>query len=519
VVGGRLSAAGETGAHIQTQGIGKRYGGVVALADIDVTVRRGEAHALCGENGAGKSTLGKIIAGSVQPDAGRVVVDGRPVRYRSPQDAIRDGIVIIAQELALVPQLSVLDNVFLGQEHVRAGLLDRRRALARYRDLAERIGLEIDPSTKLGELRTAEQQQVEIVRALARDAQLIVMDEPTASLGRRDVDRLHATIRQLTAQGVTIIYVSHFLTDLLAVCDTVTVLKDGRFVRSAPTAGETVDTLVTSMLGRELGHQFPEPALPPPDAPVVLSVRDLRRAGAFADVSFDIRAGEIVGMAGLVGSGRTEIARAIFGADRAEGHIEVDGVSVGRRGPAASVRRGLAMLPESRKDQGLVMMRSIRENVGLVHLGAVTTAGFVRRARERSVVGDVLRRVDTRAASTSLPVSALSGGNQQKVAFAKWMLRRPRVLLADEPTRGVDVGAKRAIYELIHELAREGVGVLVISSEVEELLGLAHRTLVVRGGRIVRELSRAEASEESIMRAAFGTSTIDQAGEEAGHDR
>lgn len=493
-----------SGTHLEARGIGKHYGGVAALSDVSFTVRRGEIHGLCGENGAGKSTLGKIIVGSIRPHSGQLLVRGQPVRYGSPRDAIRDGITMITQELALVPQLSVLDNVFLGHERGAAGLIDRRAARGHYRTIAERIGLAIDPMVEVGKLRTAQQQQVEIVRALARDAQLIVMDEPTAALSRPDVERLHTIVRNLRSEGVTIIYISHLLADLLDTCDTVTVLKDGHHIKTSPAAAETVDSLVTSMLGRTLDQQFPVPVPPPVGARTVLRVRGLTRRGAFEDVSFEIRAGEIVGLAGLVGAGRTEIARAIFGADRAEGIVELDGVRITRRCPARSIRRGLALLPESRNDEGLVMMRSLRENVALAHLDEVVRAGFVRYAHERRVVGAVLASVDTRAASISMPVSELSGGNQQKVALAKWLFRRPRVLLADEPTRGVDVGAKRAIYGLIHELAADGVGVLFISSELEELLGLAHRTLVVRAGRIVGELSHEQADEESIMRAAFG---------------
>ncbi len=495
--------------HVEARGIGKHYGGVAALSDVSVTIRRGEIHALCGENGAGKSTLGKIIAGAVQPDAGQLLLDGREVHYRAPRDALRDGVAIIAQELALVPQLSVVDNVFLGHEYGSGGLVDRRRGREHLARLAGQIGLRVDPDTRVGELRTAEQQQVEIVRALARDARLIVMDEPTAALSRPEAERLLQLTRDLRDHGVTIIYVSHFLADVLALCDTVTVLKDGRYVKTVAASGETVDSLVASMLGRELGQQFPDVVEPPTDAPPVLRVRGLTRPGAFADVDFEVRAGEIVGMAGLVGAGRSEIARAIFGADPRDGTVELDGRPLGRPSPGDSIRSGLAMLPESRKDQGLVMMRSISENVAMAHLDEVMRGGFLQRSREKRVVGDVLKSVDTRAASTSLPVSALSGGNQQKVALAKWLVRKPRVLIADEPTRGVDVGAKRAIYELLHGLAAEGVGVLVISSELEEVLGLAHRVLVVRGGRIVSELPREQADEETVMRAAFGATAGD----------
>ncbi|MGH6990818.1 MAG: sugar ABC transporter ATP-binding protein, partial [Stellaceae bacterium] len=310
--------------------------------------------------------------------------------------------------------------------------------------------------------------------------------------------------RDLRRDGVTIIYVSHVLADVLAIADTVTVLKDGQHVKTVPAAGETVDSLVTSMLGHAMEVSFPPRQPPRRDAPVLLRVEKLSRPPVVNDVSFEIRAGEIVGLAGLIGSGRTEIARAIFGADAATGTVEIEGVTLRRRRPQSSISHGIAMLPESRKDQGLVMMRSIRENVSMAHLREVSWGQIVSLPRERQRVEELLASVDARAASYQLPVSSLSGGNQQKVAIAKWLLKTPRVLLADEPTRGIDVGAKRAIYELIHRLARQGLGVLLISSEIEEVLGLAHRILVIRNGRIAAEFPGDTANEATVMRAAFG---------------
>jgi len=502
--GPRGAAAGASGLAVEARGISKRYGGARALDDVSVSVAAGEIHALVGENGAGKSTLGKIVAGAVAADVGTILCDGEAVTFRSPRDAIRHGIALIHQELALAPAMSVQDNVFLGMELGRAGLVDRKAQRERLGELMARIGFEHDPSVRVETLRVADQQKAEILRALVRDARLIVMDEPTAALTRIEADRLLEITRDLRDEGVTVIYVSHILGDVLALADTVTVLKDGRHVKTSPAASETPDSLVTAMLGRSMDLVFPERVAPPSDRRVVLSVRDLSRPPAFADVSFDIRAGEIVGLAGLVGSGRTEIARAIFGADAANGTVEVDGRELRRRSPGAGIRRGIAMLPESRKEQGLVMMRPVTENVTIAHLDAVTKMGVLQMRRERRLVGEVLKDVDARAASHSMPVSALSGGNQQKTAIAKWLVKTPKVLLADEPTRGIDVGAKRAIYELIAELARGGLGVLLISSELEEVLGLAHRILVLRSGRIVAELDGATADEEMVMRAAFG---------------
>lgn len=489
--------------HVEVRGLGKRYSGAVALEDVHLTVAEGEIHALVGENGAGKSTLGKVVAGAVQPDTGELLVRGAPVSYRSPREAIRDGIAIMDQELALVPTLSVLDNVFLGVERGRRGIVARREQRQRFRELAGRVGLEADASTHAGALSVADQQKVEILRALARDADLIVMDEPTAALTREEADRLLETVREVRRRGVTVIYVTHFLEDVLALADRVSVLKDGRLVRTSAAAEESTDSLVTAMLGRSLELVFPDPKPPGDEAPVVLSARGLSRPPDFDGIDLDLRAGEIVGLAGLVGSGRTEIARAIFGADPAEGTVELDGERLGERSPRGSIGSGIAMVPESRKDEGLVMLRSVTENVAMAHLDALSQRGVLRFAEQRAGVGETLRRVDARVPNVRLPVSTLSGGNQQKVAVGKWLLRRPRVLICDEPTRGVDVGAKRAIYGLLHGLAAEGIGILLISSELEEVLGLAHRVLVVRGGRIVAELDGADADHEAVMRAAF----------------
>jgi ABC-type sugar transport system ATPase subunit len=493
-----------TAVALDLTGIGKRYGGAQALDDVSIRVAPGKIHALVGENGAGKSTLGKIIAGAVAPDQGQIRIDGRLVSFNSPRDAIREGIALIHQELALVPGMSVLDNVFLGVEPGRRGIVDGAEERARFDALAERFGFTHAPGTRVETMRVAERQKVEILRALMRHARLIVMDEPTAALTRNEADRLLDIARGLRKDGVTVIYVSHVLADVLEIADTVSVLKDGRHVKTVPAAGETVDSLVTSMLGHAMEVSFPPRLAPKRDAPVLLRVRNLTRAPVVDDVSFEVRAGEIVGLAGLIGSGRSEIARAIFGADAATGTVEVANVGLKRRRPRSSIRHGLAMLPESRKDQGLVMMRPIRENVSMAHLEEVSWGQIIDLPLERRRVAELLASVDARAASYQMPVSSLSGGNQQKVAIAKWLLKTPQVLLADEPTRGIDVGAKRAIYELLHRLAAKGLGVLLISSEIEEVLGLAHRILVIRNGRIVAEFSADEATEATVMRAAFG---------------
>jgi simple sugar transport system ATP-binding protein/ribose transport system ATP-binding protein len=498
--------------HVELRGISKRFGGVKALKNVDLVVERGAIHALVGENGAGKSTLGKIIAGIHRPDEGTLLVDGRPVDYRHPSAALRDGLAAIAQELTLVPSLSVIENVFLGLEATRATLLDGRALRRRYAELEESTGFGIPGEARVSSLRVAEQQKVEIMRALARDAKLIVMDEPTAALTQDEAERLFEVIRRLRDRGTTIIYVSHFLHEVLALADTVTVLRDGVVVQSTPAATQSAGSLVSAMLGRSLDLTFPAKNFPPADAPFVLSVRGLARAGVVNPTDLDVRAGEIVGIAGLIGSGRSELARLIFGADRASGgRVEVDGREVRLRRPSSGLQAGIALLPESRKEQGLLMQRSIGENITLPHLGEVETFGIVSSLAERRQATAAMRKFDVRAKSSKDRVATLSGGNQQKVLFAKWLFARPRVLIADEPTRGVDVGAKRSIYELIHSLAEEGLGILMISSEIEEVIGLAHRVLVMRGGSVVAEFDGQSMNEDLIMQAAFGA-TAEESG-------
>jgi ABC-type sugar transport system ATPase subunit len=494
--------------HVELRSVSKRFGGVQALADVDLAIARGSIHGLVGENGAGKSTLGKIVAGVHRPDGGELWVDGRRVDYRSPRHALGDRVTMIAQEPTLVPHRSVLENVFLGIERGRLGLVRGRALRRRYAQLVDEVELELPPNVLARNLRVADRQKAEILRAVARRARLIVMDEPTSALTADEAERLFEVARRLRDRGTTIVYVSHFLDEVLALVEAVTVLRDGRLVRTAAAADETADRLVSAMLGRALELAFPDKTYPQPDAPVVFGVHGLSRSGATADVSFEIRAGEILGLAGLIGSGRSEVARAIVGADRRDtGELEVDGKPVKMRTPRDGVRAGVVMLPEDRKTQGLLMLRSIVDNVTLPHLRSVSRAGVVARRRERREAVELMRRIDVRAKGPGARVSTLSGGNQQKVLFAKWLFRPPRVFIADEPTRGVDVGAKRAIWELIHDLAADGKAVLLISSEHEEVLGLAHRVLVMRGGSIVAELDSETMSEESLLRAAFATET------------
>ena len=477
---------GPPDAHVELRDIAKSFGGVRALEGVSLRIARGSIHALVGENGAGKSTLGKIISGVIPPDRGELAVNGRVVHFHSPRAAMASGIVHIAQELSIVPALSVAENVLLGTEPRRAGFLRRRELRSRYAALTRRVGFELPDAASAGRLRTADQQKVEILRALNRDAELIVMDEPTAALGRPDVATLHGIIRSLARSGTTIVLVSHFLGEVLELADDVTVLRDGHVVRTGQAAGQTEESLLGAMLGRSVGAAFPARRPVPDGAAVLLSVDHLVAPGV-AGVSLQVRGGEIVGLAGLVGAGRTELARAIYAA------------------PRSALQSGIAMIPESRKEQGLLLGRSVAENVSLASLRQVSRGVLIARGRERRAVGTILSRLDIRTAGQAGPAGALSGGNQQKLLFARVLLTQPRVLLADEPTRGVDVGAKRAIYELLTDMAARGVGVLLISSDIEEVLGLAHRVLVMRAGRIVAELSGEAATEAAVLAAAFGS--------------
>ena len=489
--------------HLDIRGIGKSFGATRALDDVSVEIRTGSVHGFVGENGAGKSTLGKIVAGVFPPDQGQLVLRGTPVSFRSPRAALERGIALVAQEVALVPQLTVAQNVFLGAEPQRLGFVDRGRLLTQTQQLAAQAGFDLEPNARVGRLSIAEQQQVEILRALARDAELIVLDEPSAALSAKEVDRLHEIVRTLARRGHTVILVSHFLNEVLELADTVTVLRDGKVVQTNPAASETEARLISAMLGRAAARAYPDKRLPAVDSPVVLAVRDVHAPGV-RGVSLDVRAGEIVGLAGLVGAGRTELARAIYGAVPDVAGSMTAGETSLRGGPSGSLRAGVVMIPESRKDDGLLLQRPVRENVSLTTLPLLGRLGFVRRAAEQEQVGGALERVGgTR--HLELPAAALSGGNQQKLLFARALLARPNVLIADEPTRGVDVGAKRDLYQLLVEIAAKGVGVLLISNEIEEILGLSHRVVVMRLGRVAAELAGDEVTEANILAAAFGT--------------
>jgi simple sugar transport system ATP-binding protein/ribose transport system ATP-binding protein len=487
--------------------VSKTFGSVRALQDVSIDILPGQVHALVGENGAGKSTLGKIIAGVYTPDGGHLEVKGEEVYMSSPRAALDRGIAAIEQEISLVPQLTVQENVFLGTELSRFGVLSRRRSAKRWRDLLDESGFKLSSRALAGTLRLGDQQQAEILRAISRDAELIVMDEPTAALNEEEVSRLHDVIRQLASGGAAVLIVSHFLREVLALADRITVLRDGRHIRTSLASEETEDSLVAAMLGRDLGTVFPAKVNAEADAPVVLQGTGLVGAGVDG-VSLEVSAGEILGLAGLDGSGRDELAHILFGDVKPDrGTISISGKDVARPSPRRSLGRGLQLIPASRRDDGLFMQRPIIENASIGSLDKSTSLGFIRRGAERTRAEAVLEQLGVPTRRAGLAVATLSGGNQQKVLFARAMMRDLEVLIAHEPTRGVDIGAKAAIYELIASLAKSGVAVLLISSEPEELIGLSHRVLVMRRGCVAAELTGDEITEERILTAALTTTS------------
>lgn len=494
-------------AFLEAHQISKRFQAVQALDSVNVIVNQGEIHALVGENGAGKSTLGKVISGVVRPDSGQLIVDGREVSYADPHAALADGITTISQEISLLTSQSVLDNVLLGQELTRAGILRRAAMLDRFHELQQIAGFDLDPTAKVRNLRVADQKKVEVMQSLARNARLIVMDEPTAVLSDVETAIFLDMVRRLKAMGHTIIYISHFLEEVLNLADTVTVMRNGQVVRTAPSKDETPGTLVTAMLGKTISTMYPDKRPPAPDAPVVYRAAGLGSA-VFNDINIEIRAGEIVGLSGLVGSGRSRLARTLFGAETiTAGTVEVGGNPIRIRSTRDAIKAGIYMLPESRKEQGLLLKQKAGENISLPHLGGLSAfGGLLNGQDETRRVMEIMTALKVQPTAPDKRISKFSGGNQQKVLFGKWLFERPKIFIIDEPTRGIDVGAKQAIYQLIADLAAEGMAILLISSEIEEIMGLAHRVLVMRLGRIVAEVKGdgGQLDQHAIMRAAFG---------------
>jgi ribose transport system ATP-binding protein len=488
------------------RGIGKTFPGVRALEDVSLDLQAGEVHALVGENGAGKSTLMKILAGALAADTGEIAIDGKTVTIGSPRTAENLGVGMIYQEFNLVPALNAVDNIVLGNEPAKGFLLDERAARERAEAVFAELGITLPLTVDTSSLRVAQQQMIEIAKVLSRSARIIVMDEPTAALTDREITKLFEVIRMLKARGAGIVYISHRLEELPDIADRVTVLRDGRVIETRATKDFPPDDIIRAMVGRQLESHFPD--LPPvaPDAPVVLAVRDLTRAPSVNGVSFEVRRGEIVGLAGLVGAGRTEIVRAIAGADiPQQGTIDLQGRALRIRSPHDGIAAGFAFITEDRKAQGLVLGMSVRENVTLAHLEQfVERDRLIDRRKEQATTREYIEQLDIRTPSTEQLVRNLSGGNQQKVVLAKWLLGNAKVFLFDEPTRGIDVGAKAEIYNLMVKLVNGGAGIVMVSSELPEVLGMAHRILVIRGGRIVREFDRAQATPDAVIAAATG---------------
>ena len=489
---------------LEVRRVSKRFPGVCALREVNLTLARGEVLAVLGENGAGKSTLMKILAGVQPPDSGEIFLDGQPVEIGSVHAALKLGIVLIHQELNLADNLDVGANIFLGREPRRLGLLDQPRIHREAKRFLDLVGLDVDPATVVHTLTIGHQQMVEIAKALSVNARVLIMDEPTSSLTQREAEQLFKVIKELSARGVSVVYISHRLGEVREVAHRVAVLRDGENAGELRGADITHDRMVRLMVGRELSQFYAhEPRVP---GPVALKAAGLRTAAHPRHaLDLEVRAGEIVGVAGLVGAGRTEMLQALFGVVPARaGHIEVSGRAVKIRSPQDAIRAGLALLPEDRKQQGLILEMAVRENLSLASLMRDQRNGFLNRAGERRIAADMIARLRVKTPDDTQAAQFLSGGNQQKIVLGKWLALEPRVLLLDEPTRGIDVGAKREIYALMEELASRGAGILFVSSEMEEVLGMSDRVLVMHEGRISGELPRHELGEEAVMRLATG---------------
>ena len=489
---------------VELRDASKSYGAVRALRDGNLALRPGEVRALMGENGAGKSTLVKVLGGVIRRDSGEMLVDGAAVDFHSPHDARDAGMAVIYQEPTLFPDLSVAENVVMGYHPLR-GLkrIDRPRMERDVAELLKRLGVRLDPERPVRGLSIADQQIVEIAKALSFDARVLIMDEPTAALSGPEVERLFSVVRTLREQGAAVLFISHRLDEVFTICDTVTVMRDGAVVHDARIADMTPDEMVKRMVGRELSTMFPKQDTQPGDA--VVKVHRLTREGVFFDVSFEVRAGEIVALAGLVGAGRSEVARAVFGIDRPDaGHVEMEGRRLPPGKPLAAMRAGIGFVPEDRRQQGLVMDLSIARNTALTRLRALARSGLIRSGAENQLAAEWAEKLQLKYHRLQDSVGTLSGGNQQKVVLGKWLATDPRLLIVDEPTRGIDVGTKAEVHRLMSDLAGRGIAVLMISSELPEVLGMADRILVMHEGRITGELSRGEADEERVIRLATG---------------
>ncbi len=504
---GSSGDAGSVTPLLKMTGISKRYPGVVALNDVHFELLPGEVHALCGENGAGKSTLMKILAGAVSRDSGEIEVKGKPVAIDNPHAAMDMGINIIYQEFNLVPHLSAAENIYLGREPSAGlpGFINFKKLYGDAQAVMDSLGVPVDVRMEVSRLSVAQQQMVEIAKATSRNSTIIAMDEPSATLTDHELRNLFNLIKKLQSQGVGIVYISHRMEEIFEICDRVTVFRDGQYVATKRIQDTDRDDVIKMMVGRDLGESIPKK--PATLGETVLEVRNLTRTGVFENISFKVRAGEVVGIGGLVGAGRTEVARAIFGADPVDsGEILLNGKPFRPRSPKEAIDAGIGLVPEDRKSLGLILNMVVRENTTLANLDALSMLGFVKRKEEREVAEKYTRDLRIRTPGVEQEVKNLSGGNQQKVVLAKWLFTNSKVLIFDEPTRGIDVGAKTEIYELMNALAAQGTALIMISSELPELLGMSDRVLVMCEGKLVGELDRANATQEKAMHLATGHS-------------
>ncbi|MED0672523.1 sugar ABC transporter ATP-binding protein [Aneurinibacillus aneurinilyticus] len=490
---------------IEMTGIDKSFGKVNVLKNVSFSLEKGEIHALMGENGAGKSTLMKILTGIYTKDAGNIRVRGQEVEIGSPKEAEQLGIAVIHQELNIIPQLTVMENMFLGRDlcYGKTGILRTREMKQRTREYLNRLGVHLDPGMEAGKLSIGQQQMIEIARALSVNAEVLIMDEPTAALTDREIEALFNVMRELRSQGVGIVYVSHRMEEIFAMCDRISVLRDGIFVGTETIKETDLDTVVRMMVGRQLGERFPERNTAIGEER--LRVEELSDGEIISNISFFARRGEVLGIAGLMGSGRTEIARTLFGvSEKQTGKVFLDGKEVRIRKPDDAIAHGIAFVTEDRKAQGLVLGLSVRENIALTNLNALSQNGVMSGAKEEQLVRDMIQRLNIKASSGEQTVKSLSGGNQQKVVIGKWLGIMPKVLILDEPTRGVDIGAKKEIYNIMNQLTAEGVTIIMISSELPEILGMSDRILVMHEGRLAAIMDKTQATQEKIMHAATG---------------
>ncbi|MGV2103839.1 sugar ABC transporter ATP-binding protein [Rhizobium sp. 21-4511-3d] len=504
----RGSVANDT-AVLEMRNITKAFPGVLALDGMNLKVRAGTVHVLVGENGAGKSTLMKILSGTYTIDSGEIIFKGDPLSGQDTSAALERGISMIHQELSPVLDMTIAENIFLGREPAMSdkGFLSRfvdfTRMNADTKALLDRLGLKYSPETRMRDLSIAAMQLIEIVKAISREASLVIMDEPTSAISDTEVAMLFSQIADLKAAGVAIIYITHKMDEIFQIADDITVMRDGQFIAAAPASEYDETKLISQMVGRTISSIFPKEEVPIGD--VVLSVDSLSREGAFANVSFNVRAGEIVGLSGLIGAGRTEVARVIFGLDAAtSGSIALNGVPLRLKSPADAIRNGIAMVSEDRKAEGLVLCRSVGENISLANLKKFTAGLFVSERQEESAAQRMIKMLQIKTPDTAMIVENLSGGNQQKIVIAKWLLGDLKLLILDEPTRGIDVGSKSEIHRLMTDFARQGLAIIMISSELPEILGMSDRVVVMAEGRVAGELTRREANQESIMRLATG---------------